>query len=87
MPQGLVHEAIEVLMQNRKTIRGPKGDDCALITVIGSGFWQSPETLEKVHRVIANPKLLDVKNNALTVAVANEQLETVLQGLHDVLIG
>jgi hypothetical protein len=57
------------------------------VTVIGSGFWQSPETLETVRRVIHEPILLDVKNNALTVAVKAEQIDTVLKGLHDALIG
>ncbi len=87
VPQGLVHDAISQMPKDHKAIRGPKIDECGLITVIGSGFWQSPETLEKVHSVIANPKLLDVKNNALTIAVNTDQLDAVLKGLHDALIG
>jgi aspartate kinase len=87
MPQNLASEAIVVVTNDHKALRGPHLQDCGLVTVIGSGFWQSPETLETVRRVIHEPILLDVKNNALTVAVKAEQIDTVLKGLHDALIG
>ncbi len=79
-------ESIQSLFADVSMIAGPTSEKCSLITMIGSGFWQSPETIEAIYQVVANPKLLDVKNNAITIAVEPQQLDTALKGLHQAFI-
>ncbi len=67
-------------------VRGPELQECGIISVIGSGFWQSPETLAQVRNVISEPCFLDVKNNAITIAVKNDEVAKVVEGLHQALI-
>jgi hypothetical protein len=67
--------------------RGPHIEECGLITVVGSGFWQSPETLDAIQNIIPEPRLLDVKNNAITIALSADKLTDALTSLHQGLIG
>jgi hypothetical protein len=60
--------------------------DCGLISVIGSGFWQSPETLDTVRKITPDALFFDVKNSCLTLAVSPEKVERVVKSLHNSLI-
>ena len=64
----------------------PTVTTCALITAVGSGFWQSPELVPMIREVVSEPILLDVKNNAATIAVPSGQCERVLNALHHKLL-
>lgn len=86
MPQDLVADA-ERMISERCTLLGNfQVRKCGLITIVGSGFWQSPELLPKIHREIKEPLLVEVKNQSITVAVQNETLEQSVQSLHKTLI-
>ncbi len=87
MPKALAAESITFLAENGLPSSGTSVEDCGIITVIGSGFWQSPETLDTLRAVIQDPLLLDVKNNALTIAVKANQMSDVVKALHKALIG
>jgi hypothetical protein len=65
---------------------GPKFEECGIITVVGSGFWQSPETLDSVRKILPETMLLDVKNNSLTIAVKSSLVESGVKILHEALV-
>ena len=57
------------------------------ITVIGSGFWQSPETVEKITTTLGQSvRVMDVKNNAITVGVDASETAGAIIKLHQVLL-
>jgi aspartate kinase len=87
MPKALSAESISFLAANGMSSSGASVEDCGIITVIGSGFWQSPETLDNLRKVLRDPILLDVKNNALTIAVKGTQVGDAVKSLHTSLIG
>lgn len=86
VPKSLALAAAKKLDEGAKTMRGTHIEECGIITVIGSGFWQSPETFSAIRKSIPGARLMDVKNNALTIAVQNEQVSEVVTGLHKSLI-
>lgn len=55
----------------------------AVITIIGAGFWQSPETVANISGVFSeSPILMDSRNTAVTVCVPESTLEDALNALH-----
>jgi aspartokinase len=86
VPKALAINVAHKLTAIGALVDGPHIEECAIISVIGSGFWQSPETLVEVRKVAAQPRFLDVKNNAITIAVKNDQVAPVVDGLHQALI-
>ena len=79
-------EVCDKLKANGAIPRGPHIEECGIITIVGSGFWQSPETLDAIQKIIPEPRLLDVKNNAVTIALSADQLTDALTSLHQSLI-
>jgi aspartate kinase len=86
IPATLADEASKKLQGNRSLVFGPKFEECGIITVVGSGFWQSPETLDSVRKILPETMLLDVKNNSLTIAVKSSLVESGVKTLHEALV-
>lgn len=82
LQESLVEEACNRLTKKHKMITGPKIEGCTIVTLIGSGFWQSPETLLEVQKVVPDHQFLDVKNSAISIALKAERAEGVVRGLH-----
>lgn len=87
VPKSIALEVIQRLKSKHANSSGPHIEECAIVTIIGSGFWQSPETMIEIRKVISDPRLIDIKNNAITIAVKEEQVDKVVKGLHAALIG
>ena len=58
----------------------------ACITIVGSGFWQSPETVRKVSDLVPDAYLIDVKNSCITVCAPEVSVAAALSRLHKELI-
>jgi aspartate kinase len=60
--------------------------DLSCITIIGEGFQQSPEILEKVGETITSensePIMIDTRNTAISICVKKECLDKVINALH-----
>jgi aspartate kinase len=57
--------------------------DLAAITIVGSGFWQSPEIVGQIMSTIpVTAELVDIRNNGITVGVDLKQLAPCLQDMH-----
>ncbi len=62
-------------------------DGLAAITIVGHGFWQSPETIAKIVEVVEAPiELIDIKNNAVTICVDAVAASEIVKKLHSALI-
>lgn len=86
MPQNLVAD-VERLISERVSLLGNfQQCKCGIVTIVGSGFWQSPELVPKIHREIATPLLVEIKNQSITVAVENDALDDAVRALHAALI-
>ena len=86
VPAPMAIEVCDKLKANGAIPRGPHIEECGIITIVGSGFWQSPETLDAIQKIIPEPRLLDVKNNAVTIALSADKLTDALTSLHQILI-
>jgi aspartate kinase len=64
----------------------PEVIDCSIVTITGSGFWQSPETLDHILQLSGGTKFSDVKNNAITLAIDNQRVVETVKKLHEALI-
>jgi aspartate kinase len=63
-------------------------DGLAAITIVGHGFWQSPETISKIIDLVdAAVELIDVKNNAVTLCVDFADANETVKKLHVALVG
>jgi aspartokinase len=74
------------LVASSSSQAAPQVEECAIISIIGSGFWQSPETMIDIGKVVQEPQFIDVKNNAITIAVNNDVADTIVKELHRTLI-
>jgi aspartate kinase len=62
-------------------------DDLAAVSVVGVGFWQSPETISTIQSLVGDRiEMFDVRNNAVTICIEKQHLTEVLNKLHDSLI-
>ncbi len=86
LPEKLSQAACQQLSDKGAVIKSPTISKCGLISIIGSGFWQSPEIVETIERETTGRILSDVKNGCITVAVKEEKLEGVVKHLHNSLI-
>lgn len=86
VPAALAEEARKRLQDHKALIFGPQFEECGVITVVGSGFWQSPETLDSVRKLLPETMLLDVKNNSLTIALKSSLVENGVKILHETLV-
>ena len=70
------HDAAASLKSERRGL--------ATVTVVGSGFWQSPETLGRITTALNEipVEVFDSRNTAVTVCVPGRQLEATLNRLH-----
>lgn len=83
VPKALSQQVVEQL-KAKTSIRGEiETQDCSLITLVGGGFWQSPELMPSLNQVVPEVLLLDIKNNAVTLGVADGDLERCVTALHD----
>lgn len=85
------HDLAQQVVQNIFNFEGqigrPEVTQCGIVTVVGSGFWQSPETLELVRSFVPESLFFDVKNSCITIAVKDEVTQGVVKMLHDSLMG
>jgi aspartate kinase len=86
LQQSLLEQARQRLAVGSMSQSNLETIDCGLISVIGSGFWQSPETLDTVRKITPDALFFDVKNSCLTLAVSPEKVERVVKSLHNSLI-
>ncbi len=86
LPEKLSQALCQRVAERGATIKSPTISKCGIISIIGSGFWQSPEVVETVERVTAGRILIDVKNGCITVAVEEEKLEGAVKHIHNSLI-
>lgn len=86
MPQILVSEAQNLLTTSSCLLKGTHTRECGLLTIVGSGFWQSPELIPQIQQVVTSPLLLEVKNQSITIAVENAFLDDTVRALHASLI-
>ncbi|MCX6125901.1 MAG: aspartate kinase [Proteobacteria bacterium] len=74
-------ESGQLLMEQLETV------PCALVTIVGGGFWQSPELIPSIQQFIPGAKFLEVKNTAITIAMNQADVEKALRDLHKALLG
>lgn len=86
LQESLVAEARQKLTSNADRQFALESVNCGMISIIGSGFWQSPEILEKVREIAPELIFFDVKNACMTLAVSSENVERVVRDLHNALI-
>ena len=86
VPQGLAVEATKVLSQGSHISSEIHIEECGLVTIVGSGFWQSPETLGLISKAVPYARLIDVKNPSVTIAVPVNHLDEAVRDLHKALI-
>lgn len=61
-------------------------DGLASVTLVGDGFWQSPETIKKVSEAVTAPlAYFESKNSAITLAIQEDDLPQTLNQLHEAL--
>lgn len=87
MPNNIVAEAQKLILETSSMLEDFHVRECALLTIVGSGFWQSPELVPQIHREVPNPLLVEIKNQSITVAVENANIDKAVQSLHAALIG
>lgn len=58
----------------------------ACVSIVGSGFWQSPETVQLVGEMISDACVIDVKNNCITVCAPEASIARAIPRLHKELI-
>jgi len=67
-----------------------QSEDLCCISIIGEGFQQSPEVLEKVLALLDESKLtpshMTYKNTAITLCVAQDKMKKALNALHSGLL-
>jgi aspartate kinase len=78
-------------VQAKKLLEAEKGDDfqitpCGVLTIVGSGFWQSPEIIPSIQEDIKCPLLMDIKNCTITLAVESSALKKQMVTLHEKLM-
>ena len=62
-------------------------DDLGCLTIVGEGFWQSPETIGLICRILPDsPVLLEARNSAISICLPTTGLVTALNALHHELI-
>ena len=86
MPKVMLADSMKFLTANGLHPSTTSVEECGIITVIGSGFWQSPETLDIVRSAVPKSLLFDIKNNALTIVVSENRLSQSVKALHAALI-
>jgi aspartate kinase len=86
VPRVFVDQARQKLQGHASTKNAIETVECGIVSIIGSGFWQSPETLEKVRRIIPDSLFLDVKNNCVTLALKVDGVEPAIRNLHNCLL-
>lgn len=86
VPQSMAQSVAQRLVASSSSQAAPQVEECAIISIIGSGFWQSPETMIDIGKVVREPQFIDVKNNAITIAVNNDVADTIVKELHRTLI-
>lgn len=87
VPHALALDFCKKMESHQAFVKAPHIEECAIISVIGSGFWQSPETMSEVRKIISEPRFMDVKNSAMTIAVKMDQVSEVVNNLHKSLVG
>lgn len=86
LPETLVSEATKILTTGSGMTQELVSQSCGLVTIIGSGFWQSPELVPQIYSQIPQPLLIDIKNQAITIAVPNTEIDQSVRALHTALI-
>lgn len=86
MPQHLVADAERLISERASLLGNFQVRHCGLVTIVGSGFWQSPELAPRIHREIGAPILIDIKNQIVTIAVENAAVEETVRLLHGAFI-
>jgi aspartokinase len=62
-------------------------DQLATVSVVGQGFKQSPELIEKALSSLAKgPLLCDVSNTVLCLGIMEADLQTTVKALHEAVI-
>jgi aspartate kinase len=87
VPETLAQEAAKILSQGTSGGTTVHVEKCSLITIVGSGFWQSPETMEMIVQSVPSNRMIDVKNQSITLAVTADQMDESVKKLHQALIG
>lgn len=82
MPQSLLQEAADILRQNGSLAEELGITPCGLITLVGGGFWQSPEFIPDIQRIVPQTHFLDIKNNAVMIAVNQHDVDATIVNLH-----
>ena len=54
----------------------------ATVTMVGAGFWQSPETVRKVYEIVPEAIEVEVKNTSITICAAEPVVTAALAKLH-----
>lgn len=84
----------EIFPEFRKFIEGLRPsckincimDDLSCISLVGEGFWQSPETIQQLFECLPasiTPVLIEPRNTSISLCVKGDEREKVLQALHD----
>jgi aspartate kinase len=60
--------------------------NCASVSIVGSGFWQSPEIQKKILPFTTDAIIVDIKNNSITMCVEDNSINQMIQGLHSALV-
>ncbi|MBP6217971.1 MAG: aspartate kinase [Oligoflexales bacterium] len=62
------------------------GRDLALLSLVGAGFRQSPEIIEKILGLLPEISVLDLDDNTICIAVPMSRMEADIQTLHQNMI-
>ena len=77
------HELLAFLGKHGEVRLDHERRGLAAITVVGTGFWQSPETVTRIIETLGEPpELFDSRNTAVTLCVPTARLKGTLSQLH-----
>jgi aspartate kinase len=76
---GLTDVVLEHLKQGGGVLNSYKG--CDLITVVGQGFWQSPELVANILKIVPH-ELSNVQDTSICIAVEKGRTSEHMQNLH-----
>jgi aspartate kinase len=66
-----------------KGVRASVTGGLASITMVGSGFWQNPESVAEIEEIAEDATLIEVRNSSVVICLQENQMQRVANALHE----
>ena len=66
-----------------KGVRSNITSGLASITLVGSGFWQNPESVAEIEELAADATLIEVRNSSVVICLQEPHMQRVANALHE----